>query len=473
LLKCLNEKEFKQLGKYILNGSNKSYLIKLFQYLTRYYPEFKHKNLNKKNCYQFVFKEQMNELKKLDKTKQESFISKKLKNPFHQLNNTLSQFLIHLELEHDSYEKNMLLLKSLSRRKMDDECVSLIDKEIALIDKSKEKYLDQDLERFQYNHFKRKLSNKMSTEAGLEHTILNDLDAYYFNVKLIYNCALVTLEKVFFRDIDNLMIPEIIDKLEKGDLKKVTPSIQLNLYFLKLMSDEDNINYDEVKKYYFDNYEHLNQEDKINSIIYLTNYCNHENRFNHSTKLKEMLLLYKFAIEKNVFIEDNTMASIYFKNIVTVGLAVKEFDWVEQFIDQHKKYLKTKEKENTVKLCRAKVYQSKGENSKVIELIQFVEFQDLMDNIIVRTMLLKSYYELKEWHTLDFFFESFAKYVKRNKAMSENMKLTLSNMLSFTRHLVKVQGTKQYTKDDLEVKFENSKPLFMNKWLLQKIDELF
>jgi len=469
----LNEKEFKQLGKYIQNGSNKSYLIKLYQYLSKYYPEFDHKNLNKKNCYQFVFKEQMSELKKLGKTEQDPFISKKLKNPFHHLNNTLTQFLIQLELEHDSYEKNMLLLKSLSRRKMDDECVNLIDKEIAQIDKSKEKYLDQDLERFQYNHFKHKLSNQMATNEGLEDVIMNDLDGYYFNVKLIYNCVLLTRKKVFVKDIDNLMIPEIISKLENGELKKNNPSIQLNYYFLKMMSDDDNINYDEVKNYYFEHYNNLNQEDKINSIIYLANYCNHENRFNHSTKLKEMLLLYKFAIEKNVLIEDNTIASNQFKNIVTVGLAMKEHDWVEQFINKHKKYLKTNEKENTVKLCQAKVYQSKGENSKVIELIQHVEFQDLMDNLTVRNMLLKSYYELSEWHTLDFFFESFSKYVKRNKAMSESMKIGLNNMISFAKYLVKARTTKKYTKNDLETKFENSKPLFMNKWLLQKIDELF
>jgi len=470
-LKGLNEKEFKQLGKYIQNGTNKNYLIKLYQYLAKYYPQFEHKNLNKSACYQFVFQAAKTELQKLDKTQQEKLISKKLKNPFYDLNNTITQYLIQLELEHDSYEKNMLLLKSLRRRKMDEVCVNLIDKEIVKIDKSKEKYLDQDLERFQYNHFKRKLSNKLTTEKGLEHIILNDLDAYYFNVKLIYNCVLVTLEKVFYRDINNLMIPEIIDKIEKGNLKKLSPSIQLNLHLLKLMSEESDTNYEETKNYYFKHFNDLNQEDKINAIIYFVNYCNHENRFNHSTKLKEILSLYKFALEKDILIEDNTMASQNFKNIVTVGAALKEHKWVAQFIQKYSPYLKSNEKDNTVTLCKAKVYQSQGENDKVIELLQFIEFQDFMDNVVTRTMLLKSYYELKEWHTLDFFFDSFGKFVKRHKAMSQQMKLVLNNMITFSKFLVKAQHSSQYTKRDLELKFEKSKPLLMNKWLLQKIDE--
>jgi len=470
-LKGLNEKEFKQLGKFFKSGGNNSYVSRLYQYLTKYYPEFEHKNFSKSTCYQFVFQTTKSELNKFNQAQQEALFSKKLKNPFYSLNNAITQYLIQLELEFDSYEKNMLLLKSLRRRKMDEECINLIDKEITKLDKSKEKYLDQDLERFQYNHFKRKLSNKMSTEAGLEHVILNDLDAYYFNVKLIYNCALITLEKVFYRDIDNLMIPEIIDKIEKGSLKKMSPSIQLNLYFLKLVGDESGANYEMIKHYYFENFEELNKEDKINAIIYLINYCNHENRFNQSTKLKEILFLYRFALDKNILIEDNTIASDNFKNIVTVGLALKEHHWVSQFIQKYSSNLKTSEKDNTYRLCKAKVYQSQGQNGKVIELLQNVEFQDLFDNITVRNMLLKSYYELKEWHTLDFFFDSFTKFVKRNKAISEHMKLGLSNMISFAKYLVKAQNSKKYTKVDLKLKFEESKPLFMNKWLLQKIDE--
>jgi len=472
-LKGLNAKEFKQLGKHIQQGASKGYLNKLYQYLAKYYPLFEHKNLNKSTCYQFVFQASKSELKILDKAQQETLFSKKLKNPFYDLNNAIIQYLIQLELEYDSYEKNMLLLKSLRRRKMDEECVNLIDKEIAKLDKSNEKYLDQDLERFQYNHFKHKMANKIVDNEGLEHEMMNDLDAYYFNVKLIYNCVQLTREKIFFKDIDNMMIPEIVEKLEKKELKKVNPSIMLNYYFLKLMSEENESNYEDVKKYYFEYYKNLNEEDKINGVIYLTNYCNRENRFNHSTKLKEMMVLYKFSIEKKILVEDNTINTNQFKNIVTVGLAMKEDDWVTNFIESHQQYLKDNDKKNTVTLCEAKVFQSQGENSKVIELLQHVEFQDFMDNVITRTMLLKSYYELKEWHTLDFFFESFSKFVKRNKAMSKHMKIALSNMIAFSKFLVKAKHSNQYTKKDIELKFEDSKPLLMNKWLLQKIDEDF
>lgn len=467
----MNEKEFKQLGKYIKNDFDKSYLHKLYQYLAKYYPNFQHKNFNKQKCFQFVFKEQMAELNKLNKAKAELFISKKLKNPFYNLNNVVTQFLIQLELGYDGYEKNMLLLKSLRRRKMDEACVNLIDKEIAKIDKSKEKYLDQDLERFQYNHFKHKLSNKIANAKGLEHEMMHDLDAYYFNIKLIYNCVLLTREKIFFKDIDNLMIPEIVDKLKKKKLKKTNASIQLNYYFFKLISNESNANYDKVKQFYFENFENFNYEDKINAIIYLTNYCNQENRFNHSTKLKEMLSLFKFGLAKNILIKDDTISSVDFKNIVTVGLALKESDWVLKFINTHSKYLKNKDKENTVRLCKAKILQSEGKNERVIRLIQDVEFQDLFDNITVRNMLLKSYYELEEWHTLDFFFESYAKFVKRNKAMSEHLKIAISNMISFAKYLVKARHSNQYSKNDLELRYEKSTPLIMNKWLLQKIEE--
>jgi len=411
-------------------------------------------------------------VKALDKAKAEKLISQKLKNPLHSLSTALDNFLINLELKQDSYEKNMLLLRSLRRRKLDDECINLVDKELQKQNKSEVKYLEQPLEQFQYLHFKRNLTNKLNCNTVKIEALLTKLDEYYFHTKLLYNCEIITHNKISGEESNNILASEILKLIEENEIKEVSPSILLNSYLIKLLSNNEDIEYEFVKDFYFENFESFNKKDKAHAIVYLVNYCNQALRSKQADKLTEIFTLYEFALIKGILIIDKTINSTIFKNIVTISTALNKHEWAFNFIHQNKKYLKVNEKDNVVKLCLAKVHQIKDENDAVIELIQDIVFQDVYDNIVVRTMMIKSYFALNEWHTLDFYFESFQKFVKRNKVISTDMKLALSNMISLTKKLVKAKTTKSYSKTKLNESLKNTKPIFMTSWLQGKINEL-
>lgn len=472
MLKSLNEKEFKQFGRYIKSGGSQTHLDLLYKYLAKYYPKFEHKNFNRFNCGLFVFPELKLKLKTLSEQKAEKLISQKLKNPLHYLSVTVDNFLINLELEQDSFEKNMLLLKSLRRRKLDEECINRIDKELQKQNKSKTKHSEQPLEQFRYLQFKRNLTNKLNSNTVNIEPLLGKLDEYYFYTKLLYNCEIVTQKKISGKKNENILIPEILKLAEANQLKNEPSSILLNAYLFKLLSTSGEIEYDFVKEFYFKNFENLFYEDQKYALHYLINHCNQTLRAKQSNKLEEMFHLYEFALKKEILIEDNTIDSANFKNIVTISTAINKYEWAFNFINKYKKYLKTKDADSVIKLSLARVHQSKGEDEKVIELAQDIVFQDVFDNIVVRTMMVKSYFTLNEWHTLDFYFDSFQKFIKRNKGISLEMKLSLTNMISVTKKLVKAKTTSSHSKSSLEELLQNTKPLFMSSWLQAKINQL-
>ena len=445
----------------------------LYKYLTKYYPTFEHKNFNRYNCGLFVFPELKQEVKTLDKKKAEKLINQKLKNPLHYLAVSLEKFFINLELEEESFEKNMLLLKSLRRRKLDDECINIIDKELQKQSKSKIKRKEQPLEQFQYLHFKRNLTNKLNCNTVSIEPLLHKLDEYYFHTKLLYNNEIITHNKISGKENENHLVSEILQLIENKESKKTSPSILLNTYLFHLLSGNEGTTYDFVKDYYFINFEKLIEEDKSNAIFYLINYwtigagCSEKNK-----KLDEMFNIYDFAIKKELLIEDKTMDSTTFKNIITISTALNKNDWAFIFINENKKYLKIKDAPNVVKLSFARVEHSKENYEKVIELTKDIVFQDVFDNISVRTIMVTSYFSLKEWHTLDFYFESFQKFIKRNKAISEETKLGLNNMISIIKKLVKAKTDNSYSKIYLEKLLENTKPLFMSSWLKSRINQL-
>jgi len=472
LLRSLNEIEFKQFGRFIKSDSSQTHLYLLYKYLAKYYPKLEHKNFNRTNCTLFVFSELKQQVETLNKQEAEKLLRQKLKNPLHYLSVALENFFINLELKEESFEKNMLLLKSLRRRKLDDECISIIDKELQKQSKSKIKRRGQPLEQFQYLHFKRNLTNKLNGKTVGIEPLLGNLDQYYFHTKLLYNCEIVTHNKISGKENENLLIPEISQIIEKRKIENTSPSVLLNVYLSDLLRANGKIEYDFVKAFYFKNFESFCNEDKTNAVLYLINYCNQALRSKQSAKLAEMFSLYDFASSKNLLIEDNTIESSNFKNIVTISTALNKHEWAFDFINKNRKYLKTNDADNVIKLSLARVYQSKGEDGRVIKLIQNIVFQDVFDNIVVRTMMVKSYFSLKEWHTLDFYFESFQKFVKRNKTISVDMKLALSNMISVSRKLVKANTTDSYSKKNLEELIQNTKPLFMSSWLHSKINQL-
>jgi len=364
----------------------------LYKYLAKYYPEFEHKNFNRYNCGLFVFPELKQEVSILDKEKAEKLLNKKLKNPLHYLSVALDNFLINLELEHDSFERNMLLLKSLRRRKLDEECINRIDKELQKQNKSKAKYLTQPLEKFHYLQFKRNLTNKLNCNTVNIEPLLSNLDEFYFNAKLIYNCEIVTHNKITGKENENVLVPEITHLIEKDEIENTTPSIMLNAYLIKLLSTEEEIEYNFVRDFYFENFENLIEEDKFNAMTYLINHKYLSPGSMNNKTLEEIFELFKFSIDKGILVEDKTMNSANFKNIVSTSTALNKYDWAFNFINEYKKYLKDNEKNNVVNLCLAKVHQSKGEDEKVIELVQDIVFQDVFDNIVVRTMIVKSYF---------------------------------------------------------------------------------
>ena len=62
-----------------------------------------------------------------------------------------------------------------------------------------------------------------------------------------------------------------------------------------------------------------------------------------------------------------------YKNITTVGLQVKEYGWVENFIQKYTSYLPKDNRENALTYNLAKVYFSQKKYNQVIEQLREVE----------------------------------------------------------------------------------------------------
>jgi hypothetical protein len=159
-----------------------------------------------------------------------------------------------------------------------------------------------------------------------------------------------------------------------------------------------------------------------------------------------------------------------FKNIITVGLRVNEFNWTEKFIKEYNTQLPIEHRENAFTFNMARVYFFRKEYDKVLNLLQKVEYDDVFYLLDSKHILIKTFYELNEVESLTALIDSFNMLIRRKKIVSDDYRLKYSRFISFVKKMVNTNEKSKIEK--LKIELENSKDTPDIIWLKEKIDEL-
>jgi hypothetical protein len=218
--------------------------------------------------------------------------------------------------------------------------------------------------------------------------------------------------------------------------------------------------------------EQLTKADLRKCYFIAQNYCALKINQGKREYYREMFETFKKTIQKGLLLEDGSLSEGIFKNIVTVGLGVGEFDWIEHFIAEHAPYLPSSIRENARTFNLSYLYFHQKRYSNVLELLGNVEYNNVVYVLGSKLILIQTYYELNEILAMESLIDSFRIFIRRNKVMSKNLKREYGNYLNFVKKLMdmKMSGLKATTKFREQVMATSSST--SKKWLLEKIDEL-
>ncbi|MFN0215750.1 MAG: hypothetical protein ACKVT2_15940 [Saprospiraceae bacterium] len=202
------------------------------------------------------------------------------------------------------------------------------------------------------------------------------------------------------------------------------------------------------------------------------NYCAIKINQGVRTYYREMFNIFKKIIQKDVLLEAGNLSEGLFKNIVTVGLGVGEFEWTESFIDKYTANLPSDIRENARTFNLASLHFHQKKFHQVIELIRDVEYSDVVYTLSTKQLLVRTYYELDETLALDSLIDSFKIFLRRNKLISKSQKREYLNFLNFVKNLTILNANESRKVAKLQTRIEKSSSITPKKWLLEKIDEL-
>jgi len=176
------------------------------------------------------------------------------------------------------------------------------------------------------------------------------------------------------------------------------------------------------------------------------------------------------ALSNNILIEKGQLSPWNYKNIVTVGLRLNKFEWVQHFIDEYKSFINSDFRESAYKYNIARYHYYKKEYSEVLRLIQQIEFEDVFYNLDSRTMILKIYYEEDEIEALMSFLDSFRIFLLRNKQISSYHKKNYLNLVRFTKRLINIIPGDIVKIEKLRKELVGTSNITESAWLLQQIE---
>ncbi len=299
------------------------------------------------------------------------------------------------------------------------------------------------------------------------------LDCYYLTRKLEHFCDALGYQNMVAGTAKIHLYPGFMEHVKtSGYLEE--PSVKAWFLVANMMLNrEDEHFFQQLKTMLREEGGFFQKKELQTLFIHLMNYCI-DTKINtgRSEYYAELFAIYRIALDREIIFDGNELNPHHYKNIVTLSLHVKDFEWGEFFIQNYTQRLPKDAQENALNYNLAHIYFHQGHYEKVIEQLREVEYQTLVYALGSKLLLLRTYYELQEYQALDSLIDSFRIYLRRNKLISREVRQQYLNVLRFTKKLSSVKPYDGKSIEKIRVQIEDCKMLAAKSWLLEKAGEL-
>lgn len=475
ILSKFSVKEFKEFGEFVKSPFfNKNIHVKhLYEYLKKFYPEFKDKNLDKQIVFEKLFG---------DKEYNDGF----LRTVIYNLGKLAEDYLAYINFRKDDLNRGLNLLKELNERKLEKVFLKYyneIEEDINSItfhdpdyffkkyELQNQKEIYMDWTKFKQKDFKNYTTNTVTY-------IDDELTSYYLSKAL--NHYRFMLDKNMYEQIEHNFdfIEHIMDYLlTKDNYFREKLKIKLHLYEVLLIKEKKEEHFEILKDIFYTSFNNLSRSDLYSLHNILQSYCVYMGYNNKPGYIQTRFELYKICIEQKLYAaaEHIYFDDLMFGNIVSTALAVSEFKWAEDFIEEYKSMLSPENTDVVINYSYSRLHFSKGDFEKALLFINSIRtIKHIQYKLPVRDLTLKIYYELGMLVQSAYQIDSYRHFLNNNKmSLSDERFARILNFLKFYTRLVKIKE-KNSSKDLLKLQedIESTPNTLERSWLINKTGEI-
>ncbi len=442
-------------------------LSPFFKIIHKYYPKFSNKNFTEEAVFKALYPE---------RTFRKDGLAKLKGNMISEIEN----FLILEELKEDKILKKNLVNKCYAKRKdyitfrnASEGTISDIQKTAT---KTVKNYKDL-MDTFHDLYFHPETPKNNALSDTYINGCLENLDCFYFYTRIMYALEIQNRGSLQAEKTEIKFLPETKRLAQQTSLQE-NPTYNLYVTLSTFLDKKKKKTFKKLKSLLKNN-PCISRQDKLVTIILLSNYAFSQFRDGKISYRKKLFALNKIRDQLNLFLVSNIISDEAFINIIINAAACKQFEWLEAFKDKYFEYLKEDTREDTWLLCNAyyAFYQENYDEASSLVSKNFYEGieKKYLDNVNVKlriySLTIRILHErsLKDnslFCLLEDKIENFKNYLRRT-TINENRQIAY---LNFSRACTLLLSGKP--KEIVIEKINEMKPLLFKVWLLEKAKQL-
>lgn len=464
ILRVFNKKEVRNLRKWIISpiDNQREDVVLLFEYLLKNERYQENNGLSKTDIFQQVY-----DNLRYDDAKMRQLVFFAMK--------TLEEYIIYIELRKDEINAKMALADFYRNRKLEKPYLKNY-KQLLTIHESqphrntdylrKEYLIQKENYQFWIKYGRTKKINLLEVSESLYHSFIAD--------QLRQGCLMHAYRSLYETDYKIGLIDGIIDEIISNPALLEIPVIAIYFHGYKTNLEKENPAHFQNLKDAIEKFRHLFPRDEFGDIYHIAlNHCIGQMNRGKDEFIREAFELFQKGFQKEIFLENNFVSPWTFHNVVVIGLKLKDFEVIRNFINDNQVYLEDKFRESFVNYSFALFHYEKGDFTKAMNYLLQYEHDDLTINLRAKNILLKIYYQQDEISALESLLGSMRTYLSRKKVMGYH-KDNFKNIIRLTKKLLKVTPYDKDQKNKLKTLIEEANPLTTDdrNWLLTQLENI-
>lgn len=440
-------------------------IIKTYEELSKYSPEFDSPDFTEQNVYLKVFGI-------------EKFDYFKIRNIFSDIYQLALSFLLLSTSERNKIQNSITLLKEFHERKLDN---LYLQKERQFKKEIDKHTKDEFFYYANYQHSKINASHYKFEKFGYKFDLIQDefdsFLSYSLHNLLKHYAKMMTNKNHGNIDFKMEMFDEIWSYVKEKDFSDF-PSIQVYKQIIMLELSRDEKDFAGLKEMY-EKYETvLSREDIFFILLEMNSYAAYRLKSGDESYYGIRYNNFREIIEKNFFSE-HYILFMNFISVYTSACVVGEYEWAADFAEQYKNGISPKEEtDNTINFCRGYIDFTLQKFDSALEYFAKTNFKLFLAKVMVRNYTLRILYENNLFEQAFSAIDSFKQYLKSEKLISMEVVTAQNEFLKYLAELInlKIESVKSDNERFLilekQINNMSANPLGSKFWLIKKVNEI-
>ncbi|MEM7036846.1 MAG: hypothetical protein AAF570_07705 [Bacteroidota bacterium] len=297
----------------------------------------------------------------------------------------------------------------------------------------------------------------------------DELDAYYVVNKLKHACIILSHRKLFNVEYQLGLLDDVVRWVETYADREI-PEVIIFYNCYKLLVEEDTIPFFEALKALIDQYGDKVESEEMRFVYTMAiNYCIKRINTGQPEFLREVFEMYRKSLVGKVIYDNGKLPPWTYKNIVSAGLKLEEYDWVEKFNFEYRYEIYEEYQDSFYYYNLARLYFARSEYRRAARILNDLQVKDIFTSLDARVTLIKAWFELGEFKLIEYSLNNFSQLLHRRGILTYHKK----NYKNFVRYMNKLINLKPHD-GKAKAKFVDSvqseEILTEKGWILSKVE---